>query len=43
MGVLFVAFGIHDFDRLGIIVFMGVGFIGYGIYWLFLARRFTKS
>ena len=43
MGVLFVIFGIRDFDRLNLIVFMGAGFIAYGIYWLFLARRFTKS
>jgi hypothetical protein len=43
MGVLFVIFGIREFDRLGLIVFLGVGFIAYGIYWLLLARRFTKN
>jgi hypothetical protein len=42
-GILFVVWGLRDFERLSLIVVMGVGFIAYGIYWLFLARRLGRN
>ena len=42
MGALFLIFGLRDFARLNLIVFMGIGFIAYGVYWLLLARKFSK-
>ena len=42
MGVLFLIWGLSD-ERLRLITVMGVGFIAYGIYWLFLARKLGKD
>jgi hypothetical protein len=43
MGVLFVAWGFRDIDRLSLLVVLGVGFIAYGSYWLLLARRLRSK
>lgn len=42
LGVLFVLWGLSD-ERMWFIMVMGVGFIAYGAYWLFLARRMGKA
>ena len=42
MGILFVVAGLRE-ERLRLILFMGVGFIAYGVYWLFLAQRLGRD
>lgn len=39
MGAVFIAWGLTDIDRLIFLVVLGLGFIAYGGYWLFLARK----
>jgi hypothetical protein len=39
IGILFVIFGIRDFQGLSLITLLGAGLIAYGIYWLLLARK----
>jgi hypothetical protein len=43
IGGLFFIFGIRDFERLPLIVFLGAGLIAYGIYWLLLAGGLGKN
>jgi hypothetical protein len=42
MGSLFLIWGLTD-ERLRLITLMGAGFIAYGLYWLFLARRLGQD
>jgi hypothetical protein len=42
MGVLFVVWGLTT-DYLRFIIVLGVGFIGYGVYLLYMARKLGKN
>ena len=39
MGGLFFNFGLRDYDRIPLIVYLGAGLIAYGIYWLLPGGR----
>jgi len=43
IGGLFFIFGLRDYDRLPLIVYLGAGLIAYGIYWLLLAGGLGRN
>jgi len=43
IGGLFFIFGLRDYDRIPLILYLGAGLIAYGIYWLLLAGRLGKN
>ena len=43
IGGLFFIFGLRDYDRIPLILYLGAGLIAYGIYWLLLAGGLGKN
>jgi hypothetical protein len=39
MGILFITWGLLNFERVGFIAILGFAFLAYGIYWLVLTRK----